>query len=428
MLVHQPVVHATFPALPEFDAHRTHAVTSPMQGTRYIAISESFLPSHVSLFELLTTVNDPALIAAPGTDAALQRTCREIGVGLRRADLLHPPLDPHLAFMLTPIEEERRTWITLHVHRFAAVVVRVENESIRIERSQQHHAGTDRVAAHGRQAHRMWFMETVVFSILQPCSEQDDGIIAGLFFQEASFAVVHALVYMPRSAHRLGFVGAHEITEVWGNDPLLFSFATLPCNLRRMSSDLLDLDPVNVLPPERGRLLVSGPFLSDPYFRRTVVLLCEHDVDGSFGFVLNRMMETRVNELVPDMPRIHERVSMGGPVNGDNLYFIHTLGMHLRGSKQVVDDVHAGGDHAQLRDLLAADPKLTRHVRFFIGYAGWEAGQLEREIAERSWFVTSGGKQVVMSGHGDRLWRDTLRSMGQAFAPLANFPEDPGLN
>jgi len=274
----------------------------------------------------------------------------------------------------------------------------------------------------------MWFMEAVALGILQPGSEQDDGVIAGLLFQEASFPVVHAFVYMPRSAHRLGFVGADESTEAWRNGPLFFSIATWPCNLRRMSGDLLDLDPVNILPPERGRLLVSGPFLSDPYFRRTVVLLCAHDEDGSFGFVLNRIMDTRVNELVPDMPRIHERVSMGGPVNGDNLYFIHTLGMHLKGSTQVVDDVHAGGDHAQLRDLLAADPKLIRHVRFFIGYAGWEAGQLEREIAERSWFVTPGVKQVIMSGNGDRLWGDTLRRMGQAFAPLANFPDDPALN
>jgi putative transcriptional regulator len=195
-----------------------------------------------------------------------------------------------------------------------------------------------------------------------------------------------------------------------------------------MSADLLDLDPINTMPPARGRLLVSGPFLSDPHFRRTVVLLCEHDGNGSFGFVLNRMLETRVGDLVPDMPRIDDRVCLGGPVNGDNLYFIHTLGVHLKGGTQVVDDVHAGGDHDQLRDLLSADPRLARHVRFFIGYAGWEAGQLEREIAERSWFVTAGNKQVIMSVSGDRLWRDTLRGMGKAFAPLANFPDDPGLN
>jgi putative transcriptional regulator len=204
--------------------------------------------------------------------------------------------------------------------------------------------------------------------------------------------------------------------------------ASPPFNLPHMNADLLDLDPASLLPPARGRLLVSGPFLSDPYFRRTVVLLCEHDGDGSFGFVLNRMLDTQVGELVPDMQRIHERVCMGGPVNGDNLYFIHTLGMHVKGSNHVVDDVHAGGDHDQLRDLLAADPRLIRHVRFFIGYAGWEAGQLEREIAERSWFVTSASKRVIMSANVDGLWRDTLRAMGQPFAPLANFPDDPGLN
>lgn len=197
---------------------------------------------------------------------------------------------------------------------------------------------------------------------------------------------------------------------------------------RHVSSDFLDLDPDNPLAPARGRLLVSGPFLPDPYFRRTVVLLCEHDDEGSFGFVLNRSMDMHVSDLVPRMGAIHARVHMGGPVHSDNLYFLHTLGTHVTGSTPVVDGVRVGGDHEQLRDLLAADPKLVNHVRFFVGYAGWSAGQLERELEERSWFVAPGDKRSIMAADSSDLWRTTLRRMGTAFAAIANFPEDPGLN
>lgn len=195
-----------------------------------------------------------------------------------------------------------------------------------------------------------------------------------------------------------------------------------------MSSDFLDLDPDNPLTPAPGRLLVSGPYLPDPYFRRTVVLLCEHDEEGSFGFVLNRAMDMQVNDLVPSMASIHARVFMGGPVHSDNLYFLHTLGAYVTGSKDVVDGVRVGGDHEQLRDLIIADPKLLQHVRFFVGYAGWSAGQLDRELEERSWFVAPGSKRSIMSNDHRDLWQRTLRNMGTAFAAIANFPEDPGLN
>jgi putative transcriptional regulator len=195
-----------------------------------------------------------------------------------------------------------------------------------------------------------------------------------------------------------------------------------------VSHDFLDLDPDNPLAPAPGRLLVSGPYLPDPYFRRTVVLLCEHDAEGSFGFVLNRAMDMQVNDLVPSMASIHSRVFMGGPVHSDNLYFLHTLGAHVTGSEDVVDGVRVGGDHEQLRDLLSADHRLLQHVRFFVGYSGWSAGQLDQEIEERSWFVAPGSKRSIMASDHHDLWQRTLRNMGTAFAALANFPEDPGLN
>jgi putative transcriptional regulator len=195
-----------------------------------------------------------------------------------------------------------------------------------------------------------------------------------------------------------------------------------------MSGNILDLDPDNKLAPAAGRLLVSGPYLPDPYFRRTVVLLCEHNEEGSFGFVLNRHMELDVNDLMENMPPVASRVSIGGPVQSGELYYLHTLGPHVSGSKEVVDGVFMGGDYDQLRSILRTDPKLAKHVRFFVGYSGWELGQLEKELEQRSWLITHADKRRIMNTKIEDLWADTLRGMGKEYAPLANFPEDPALN
>src|SRR6187401_300822 len=153
--------------------------------------------------------------------------------------------------------------------------------------------------------------------------------------------------------------------------------------LIEMPNNILDLDPENRYKPTRGRLLVSEPYLPDPYFRRTVVLLCDHNEEGSFGFVLNRHMDMAVNDLMENMPPIGSQVSIGGPVQSGNLYYLHTLGLRIEGSQEVVDGVYMGGDYEQLRGVLTADRKLTKHVRFFVGYSGWSKDQLNKEISEK---------------------------------------------
>lgn len=191
---------------------------------------------------------------------------------------------------------------------------------------------------------------------------------------------------------------------------------------------LLDFKPENNCPPARGRLLVSEPYLPDPYFRRTVVLLCDHNDEGSFGFVLNRRMDLTINELMEDFPPVHAQVGIGGPVQSGELYYLHTLGPAVSGSVEVVDGVHMGGDYEQLRAMLATDPKLSKQVRFFVGYSGWGPDQLAKELGERAWLVAPARKRAVMDRRVEALWKNTLRSMGEAFAPLANFPEDPSNN
>ncbi|MBS1570353.1 MAG: YqgE/AlgH family protein [Bacteroidetes bacterium] len=197
---------------------------------------------------------------------------------------------------------------------------------------------------------------------------------------------------------------------------------------QQMSKDPLELSPPNPLAPSPGTLLVSGPYLSDPYFRRTVVLLCMHDPAGSFGLVLNRPLDTNIADLMAELPNLPSPVGIGGPVQSGNLFFLHTLGPRITGSLNVVDGISMGGDFQQLCAVLNASPKLARHVRFFVGYSGWGADQLDNEISNNSWLVSPANKRSVMGTDPKDLWAGTLRGMGPKYAPLANFPEDPSLN
>ncbi|HRF80754.1 MAG TPA: YqgE/AlgH family protein [Flavobacteriales bacterium] len=191
-----------------------------------------------------------------------------------------------------------------------------------------------------------------------------------------------------------------------------------------MAKDPLELDPQNRLKPAAGRLLISEPYLPDPYFRRTVVLLCDHNDEGSFGFVLNRLTDMGVNDLLENLPQLGTPVGIGGPVQSNNLYYLHTLGDRLQGSQLVVDGVYMGGDFEQLRDLLAADARLTKHVRFFVGYSGWGKDQLDKELSERSWLVSEATKRRVMNVGNEDLWADVLRDMGRPYAQLARTEAD----
>lgn len=195
-----------------------------------------------------------------------------------------------------------------------------------------------------------------------------------------------------------------------------------------MGQHFINISPDNKLPPQKGRLLISEPFLADPYFRRTVVLLCEHNEEGSFGFILNKFIDVGVNELIEDLPQLGSRVSMGGPVQSGNLYYIHTLGQKIEGSVEIVKGVYMGGSFDMLKILLKSGTIKKGMIRFFVGYAGWGHDQLAEEMKERSWLVTPADPKALMDSKKDDLWRQTLLDMGEEYAMLANFPEDPSLN
>lgn len=179
---------------------------------------------------------------------------------------------------------------------------------------------------------------------------------------------------------------------------------------------------------ETGDLLVAAPILEDPNFHRTVLLLCEHGEQGSFGLVLNRPLILRPGEVFETLSSVPHSVAYGGPVQPETMHFLHRLGDRLPDSIAVVEDIRWGGDFERLQALLESNPGLAGRTRFFMGYAGWGEGQLEEEVVEGAWILAPGRLGDVFADDPEDMWRRVLRRMGGPHALLANFPVDPRLN
>lgn len=177
-----------------------------------------------------------------------------------------------------------------------------------------------------------------------------------------------------------------------------------------------------------GTLLVATPILEDPNFRRTVILLCEHGEEGSFGLVLNRPLALRPGEVFESLSAVPHPIAYGGPVQPETLHFLHRLGDRMPESAEVVGDVRWGGDFERLQALLESNPGLAGRLRFFMGYSGWGEGQLDSEVDEGAWIKAPGRMATVFPDDAEAMWRDVLLGLGGEYALLANYPADPRLN
>ena len=137
-----------------------------------------------------------------------------------------------------------------------------------------------------------------------------------------------------------------------------------------------------MISPSRGTLLIANPFLKDPNFSRTVIFLCEHNEDGSFGFVLNKKYTQSLEELVPEIGSGSFPVFQGGPVQKDALHFLHQYPQLISGGEEVLTDIFWGGNFESLLINLKNNDITNNRIRFFIGYSGWSEGQLENELKE----------------------------------------------
>ncbi len=184
----------------------------------------------------------------------------------------------------------------------------------------------------------------------------------------------------------------------------------------------------NHIKPRTGRILIAEPFLYDFYFKSAIVLLTEHNENGTIGFVLNKPIKATIQDIMADFPNKDFSISLGGPVDTDSLHYIHTLGDAIPDSIKVFDKIYWGGDFEVLKQMIMDGRADKDQVRFFLGYSGWEPKQLEKELNDNSWLVTNMDSQSLMKVKVDTGWREVLAKMGSRYKMWINSPEDPSLN
>lgn len=180
--------------------------------------------------------------------------------------------------------------------------------------------------------------------------------------------------------------------------------------------------------PAKGCILVSQPSLTDRFFGRAVVLLADHGIEGSYGLIINKPTKIKLSSLVDEQLPFDSVLYLGGPVNVDNLFFVHSKGKIMHASHKIIDGVYWGGNQFELKNLMAEGIITADEVRFYAGYSGWQPKQLEREMKENSWIVLEAEKEHIFGPHPENLWKRIVLSLGEEYAPWINYPEDPTMN
>lgn len=186
---------------------------------------------------------------------------------------------------------------------------------------------------------------------------------------------------------------------------------------------------ISPIQPKNGALLVSEPFMIDPNFKRSVVLLTEFEINGAVGFVLNQKSNLVLSDLISDIECFDFPVFIGGPVENDSLHFLHRCYDKINSGIKIREGLFWGGNFESLKILLQNNMINPDEIKFFIGYSGWGAGQLESEMKENSWMVTDNfNAEVVFVEDEENLWPEVVISLGPKYAHIANFPENPSWN
>lgn len=180
---------------------------------------------------------------------------------------------------------------------------------------------------------------------------------------------------------------------------------------------------------QKSKILIASPFLNDPYFSQTVILLTEHNGEGSVGFILNKKLQISLQELVSGFLFFDAPIYYGGPVEENALFYIHTY-PQISGALEIMPNLYWGGDFEEIRNFINTTLPDTSTIRFFAGYSGWGIGQLQSEIDRDTWLLQKISLQEIMKEEDvSTLWQKQVRfSKEERYAYWANIPQNPSLN
>lgn len=180
---------------------------------------------------------------------------------------------------------------------------------------------------------------------------------------------------------------------------------------------------------KKGILLIAEPsIIGDLSFNRSVILLADHNEEGSVGFILNKPLEYSIQDLIPEI-NAKFKIYNGGPVEQDNLYFIHNIPDLIPNSIEISNGIYWGGDFESTKDLINEGKIKKNNIRFFLGYTGWDAQQLDKEMQANSWIITKNIYENKIIGKSTtNFWKQKILELGGDYVIWSNAPENPILN
>ncbi|MGV8994832.1 MAG: YqgE/AlgH family protein [Flavobacterium sp.] len=180
---------------------------------------------------------------------------------------------------------------------------------------------------------------------------------------------------------------------------------------------------------KKGQLLIAEPsLLGDMSFNRSVILLADHNDEGSVGFIINKPLQYSIKDLVPEIHATF-KIYNGGPVEQDNLYFIHNVPDLIPNSIEISNGIFWGGDFELTAHLINSGVIKKSNIRFFLGYTGWDAQQIEDEIQTNSWIISENfSKNKIIGKSANNFWKEKILELGGDYLIWSNAPENPVLN
>ncbi len=191
-----------------------------------------------------------------------------------------------------------------------------------------------------------------------------------------------------------------------------------------MQNDLRRLDEI-----KKGCLILADPnIINDPYFNRAIILITENSKDEVVGFIINKPLEYSLDDIFSGIGKNHI-IYNGGPVNKNNLYYVHNIPNLISNSIKVSDNLFWGGDFEDVKNLIKNNKIKPYDIRFFSGYSGWSISQLKNEIKEKSWIITNNRfNDKILKSKTNELWKEEIKKLGNDYKIWSNAPEDPNLN
>lgn len=182
--------------------------------------------------------------------------------------------------------------------------------------------------------------------------------------------------------------------------------------------------------PKCGDILISEPnIIGDATFNRSVILLTHYDTDGAVGFILNKPLEFNLDDIIPEV-KLPFKIFNGGPVEQDNLYFIHNVPNLIEESIKISENIFWGGSFETLIQLIDKKQITENDIKFFLGYSGWDSAQLEDEITAKTWVIDHKiqPKDVFNANTKGEFWQEKMKKLGGDYLLWSNAPDNPNNN